>query len=362
MPQHGWAQCRFCLEDVPVEDLIAPCRCVGTGRYVHEDCLKRWQEELGRKTSIDERAAVCQSCKSPFSVQPAVLLRPLPRPMLFTRPIFEHISTNPFFDSNAARSLPTALCRQLHRCMSPGCLVLQEPTAVESIIRREHWHQGVFLIGGVWPGLGHASSDALIGVNLAGARLSAAVARRLDQGLLDFEAYLRSSSSVTLSHVTGGPVQPRSVLVLVSFLGRLGQSVSSRVRLVLPCNVDSTAPELTTDASDVPRTPQRWCSGALFGEPHDVLHALHNNEGLDLVGAVAFQGHAVWSSTQLVAEIARGSWGLAQAEDEDLAVIAPLKERDALWSQLWNTRPLLRGGSANTCDSAPPSGCHCVVS
>merc|ERR1719409_1126759 len=104
--------------------------------------------------------------------------------------------------------------------MVPGCLVLQEPTAQVSLIRREHWNKCVFLIAGVWRGLGHANSDALIGVNLAGARHPPM--RSLDPHLLELEAYL-STQRVSMSCVTGGPVQPRDMLVLVSVLGRLAE-------------------------------------------------------------------------------------------------------------------------------------------
>merc|ERR1719310_1548258 len=102
--------------------------------------------------------------------------------------MFDHISTNPYFDSSAVRILPGALCRQLLGGMVPGCLVLQEPTAQVSLIRREHWNKGVFLIGGVWRGQGHANSDALIGVNLAGARSLST--RPSDPKLSELEAYL----------------------------------------------------------------------------------------------------------------------------------------------------------------------------
>eukprot|EP00435_Cladocopium_sp_Y103_P061442 s758_g23.t1 len=54
-PQHV-PQCRFCLEESPVEELITPCKCEGTSRYVHEGCLRRWQGEA----LCYEHALVCQ--------------------------------------------------------------------------------------------------------------------------------------------------------------------------------------------------------------------------------------------------------------------------------------------------------------
>lgn len=34
--------CRYCLSDDNVPDLIAPCKCKGSAKYVHKKCLKEW--------------------------------------------------------------------------------------------------------------------------------------------------------------------------------------------------------------------------------------------------------------------------------------------------------------------------------
>lgn len=35
--------CRYCLEDDEMENLISPCACSGGQKYVHLNCLRRWQ-------------------------------------------------------------------------------------------------------------------------------------------------------------------------------------------------------------------------------------------------------------------------------------------------------------------------------
>ena len=35
--------CRICLEEERPAELIAPCRCAGTSRWVHRGCLDRWR-------------------------------------------------------------------------------------------------------------------------------------------------------------------------------------------------------------------------------------------------------------------------------------------------------------------------------
>ena len=36
-------QCRICFSGAEDGRLIAPCNCAGTQRYVHEECLRKWQ-------------------------------------------------------------------------------------------------------------------------------------------------------------------------------------------------------------------------------------------------------------------------------------------------------------------------------
>jgi hypothetical protein len=52
-------ECRICLEDNKPENLIRPCRCDGTSKWVHRDCLDNW-----RATSANDIAFTsCLECK-----------------------------------------------------------------------------------------------------------------------------------------------------------------------------------------------------------------------------------------------------------------------------------------------------------
>ena len=64
------AACRFCFEGSTDSPLIAPCSCSGTLRWVHEDCLRKWQ-----KTS-PFTASACNVCMTTFALAP-----PKPRPL-----------------------------------------------------------------------------------------------------------------------------------------------------------------------------------------------------------------------------------------------------------------------------------------
>eukprot|EP00746_Dinoflagellata_sp_MGD_P022620 gnl/MRDRNA2_/MRDRNA2_152914_c0_seq1.p1 gnl/MRDRNA2_/MRDRNA2_152914_c0~~gnl/MRDRNA2_/MRDRNA2_152914_c0_seq1.p1 ORF type:complete len:239 (-),score=23.73 gnl/MRDRNA2_/MRDRNA2_152914_c0_seq1:489-1205(-) len=59
--------CRFCLESEvgKDEELLAPCRCSGSMRFVHRHCLDRWRIE-----SFDPKTMThCGTCKAQFRLQ-----------------------------------------------------------------------------------------------------------------------------------------------------------------------------------------------------------------------------------------------------------------------------------------------------
>ena len=35
--------CRICLEDDIRDNMIYPCKCSGTSKYVHKTCLNQWR-------------------------------------------------------------------------------------------------------------------------------------------------------------------------------------------------------------------------------------------------------------------------------------------------------------------------------
>ncbi|XP_047307053.1 E3 ubiquitin-protein ligase MARCHF8 [Impatiens glandulifera] len=54
------SQCRICL-DIGGDDLIAPCHCKGTQKYVHRSCLDNW-----RSTKEGFAFAHCTECRAVF--------------------------------------------------------------------------------------------------------------------------------------------------------------------------------------------------------------------------------------------------------------------------------------------------------
>jgi hypothetical protein len=61
------AVCRICFDArcVHGSQLVAPCRCAGSMRFVHTACLAEW-----RTLAVGTRAfAECQTCRSPYAVR-----------------------------------------------------------------------------------------------------------------------------------------------------------------------------------------------------------------------------------------------------------------------------------------------------
>uniref|UniRef100_A0A1J3C9X0 E3 ubiquitin-protein ligase MARCH2 n=1 Tax=Noccaea caerulescens TaxID=107243 RepID=A0A1J3C9X0_NOCCA len=56
-------QCRICL-DVGGEDLIGPCNCKGTQKYVHRSCLDNW-----RSTKEGFAFSHCTECRAVFKLR-----------------------------------------------------------------------------------------------------------------------------------------------------------------------------------------------------------------------------------------------------------------------------------------------------
>ncbi|GKB66583.1 putative transcription factor C2H2 family protein [Tanacetum coccineum] len=60
-------QCRICLE-TDGRDFIAPCKCKGTSKYVHRECLDQW-----RAVKEGFAFAHCTTCKAPYHLRVHVL-------------------------------------------------------------------------------------------------------------------------------------------------------------------------------------------------------------------------------------------------------------------------------------------------
>jgi hypothetical protein len=54
--------CRYCLEEDDEKNLISPCSCSGTTKYVHSECLIHWLN------SKNEKRLNCEICKGAYAI------------------------------------------------------------------------------------------------------------------------------------------------------------------------------------------------------------------------------------------------------------------------------------------------------
>lgn len=60
-------ECRICLSEEVVSDdeLITPCRCNGTSKYVHRSCLNKWRSvNIGREAN-----SYCMECREKYIIR-----------------------------------------------------------------------------------------------------------------------------------------------------------------------------------------------------------------------------------------------------------------------------------------------------
>ena len=55
--------CRFCHDDADVGELICPCNCKGSMKYVHSECLRKWRLYSGKKYT-------CMICQTRYHFSP----------------------------------------------------------------------------------------------------------------------------------------------------------------------------------------------------------------------------------------------------------------------------------------------------
>lgn len=61
--------CRICKDDESEEQLITPCKCAGSIRYVHNSCLYCWVDSRNQKNGeLCSDNFVCEICKERYAV------------------------------------------------------------------------------------------------------------------------------------------------------------------------------------------------------------------------------------------------------------------------------------------------------
>jgi RING-variant domain len=81
--------CRICLNDISFDEnspLISPCKCSGSVKYIHLECLKKWIASL---VKIKENSSV--TSYSWKSIKCEICHTPLPKAIYFKKQVIELI-------------------------------------------------------------------------------------------------------------------------------------------------------------------------------------------------------------------------------------------------------------------------------
>ena len=60
----GSHSCRICLEEDDVDNMIYPCKCKGTTKYVHKHCLNEWRTTSENRDNFKR----CEMCHYEYKI------------------------------------------------------------------------------------------------------------------------------------------------------------------------------------------------------------------------------------------------------------------------------------------------------
>jgi len=298
--------CRICFEEE--EDasvLISPCDCKGSQAFAHEECLKKWQMSVminagnrPQDVASEERHQVCNVCKARFDIQPVT-----------RRELMESLANFP-----ASKIGPGLL--MVHEQERP-MLLTRLPYVLQMMVDLKHAHfkRSVYLLTAVEPKAAQDGEDKILGVNLVrpftfdGDAFDTMVQR---EGTYS-ELKSRQEKGMTLEFAHGGPCRPRIFRAL---------ALMKNQNIILDENVRNCAEVYRSEDGE---------TQIIWG---DILELLSKFSTIDSL--CAFSGQAEWSRTQLLGEMARGSWGTMLISETDPKDLPPLLRATADWSALFD--------------------------
>jgi len=324
----GTPVCRICFSGVgddrdEGQQLVSPCKCEGTQKYVHLECLRRWQRsvQLGgsnhpEDTAREDRHLICNVCKAPFNLPPQ--------------------------DRTAMMSDLACIGKEQ---VSPGMMLVTKKTEAESIetgaqlnialrafieTKAAHFRRAVYILTDVHPvdsslQRERDGTDVVIGVNLSRPLEMPDVSKLV--GAAD-RATIQShgQKGVEVLWMNGGPVKPRAVTCLACI-----EHVPLAERAALLAQHD--VQELVSGNQALVHGSMPGVLGVAAEEASFAAAAGKQRVAIVL----AWAGFAQWNCTQLLGEIARGSWGWCHGGAADVAAAADAQLSpgvESLWASL----------------------------
>jgi len=288
--------CRYCFEGDG--DMITPCKCIGSQKWVHKECLRKWQRMCQVRKSThpwyrdgSKSEEFCYVCSSRFSLAPPSyneLVAGLSGEQIVSRVRegFMIVATIQSSEQSRAILLVNGHIEQIRNTLTP-------------------WIGGVYLIIRIYPG----SSDVMItAVNLT------KEFRRPPHHLVSYVRRIVGSKKVKVKYMDCGPCEG------LQGVGCLHATSSEYVERETNLRVMDDMPYGVTVA------------GALEGVirishedwERENSNEVHKRRKLSLMPAppprlvYVCYGDGTWTRSQLMGEIARGSWGMAVYKSSDV--------------------------------------------
>ena len=347
--------CRFCFEPEVESDtncgLISPCDCLGSQRFVHSSCLKKWQMTVmvasttgGRLSSSEQRVTHCSVCGAPFRGVDIPGRATLMESFCGTQAL-SHLQRGSFLIASRASS-----ARTVRRNLPPVLEALFE-------LKLSHWRRSVYFIY-EFTDCGDGNGDETVrAVNLTRLQCGS-----VDQPIPDEVLVEMDDGQVAIRHHNGGPVKwssHRSCLccldmspdILRTFLPLCSvsadrsedPSVSSLQMFTVPLHGQASSPPAQSERTLLLGTfgevmsllrcdavrghlagQSEWQGGeaGTHSTASDISYEGGGRRGdANVVRLFSFSGYAQWTRAQLLAEVSRGSWRLLGAHQVRYVVV-----------------------------------------
>jgi len=323
----GRKNCRYCLSGDG--DFIAPCKCIGSQKWVHRECLKKWQRSCQIRKSTHpwyrdqtNPEKVCNVCLTKFDLDPPKYEEVVSG--LTGNQVVSQIREGFMIVATKESSERSEATLVAHQHLMP-----YEFRALRILL--SPWIRGVYLIIEITPDL---RGQMVTAVNLT---------KELNRSPSRFQNAIRRfrHKKVQVKWMDSGPCDG------VHGVGCLRATAREYVEEETSLNILHDMPFGLTVAGNLELVVE-MCHKDWYNEKTSHQRNCENMESSaepPLREVYACCGDGTWTREQLIGEIARGSWGMATFKTNDVFKVPNKPEPpapDELYMMLQDAnRPIL---------------------
>jgi len=303
--------CRYCFDG---GELIAPCKCIGSQKWVHKECLIKWQRMCQVRKSThpwyrdqSDPEKVCYVCVSNFDIKP---------------PNYDELVQGLTGEEIVARIKEGFLIVATIESSEQSLEILRNSGHIEHVYRNlTPWIGGVYLIIGITP---RFRDDVVTAVNLT---------KEFTRPPPLYSAQIRNIvryKKVKVKYMDSGPCDGLHGIGCLRATSREQVEDIPHLRimddmphgLTIAGKFDTVVNKCHDDWHEENRLRERDCKhrSPMPAPPHRIVYACC--------------GDGTWTRSQLIGEIARGAWGMAVYKTNDVFKV-PNKPDPAAPSEMY---------------------------